>query len=533
MTASSQEDAEARSLFKKHFEKFELDTYDKVNDSDLVYTFDLEEFRRDLTRCPRIAFQTCGVSCLTALQYVLILPGLTAQIVEEILTINPEAIEGREAVNGWNTFQWVDWAGQLDNLSADILRVLLERGGRQYIIEEKAEENECPLFYLLNREMHDGPRVILETSRHAVALVLAFHFMDKETILDEVVDFALERAIALEKEGRGIFTLTLQYREDEVVCCLLREMFRHVDSANTGLFHRYLQAYIQGREGYFQNQEKPHDAENLDALSVTCCVLSLMANFLRSTPHDRREEEDEEDTVFDTTIDLEQLWRQYLGKSLVPELMEHLNQGNLEAFRNKLQDLVRNREGYCEERGWDQISFDESSLTYCVLYLIAALCFSEEQGSDSADRNDDDSEGGSDDNNEAMMETFNPDPFWQQYLESCSDDVKIRTRNGDHVLEVALGMGHSWYPVLRDIIKRDPGALQIVDAKEKDIPLIVEGLFEKDWGDKSTHISCMFELFRANPSVICLPNIDQAETTHRKRRAVMGSQARKRRKRKS
>jgi hypothetical protein len=255
-----------------------------------------------------------------------------------------------------------------------------------------------------------------------------------------------------------------------------------------------------------------------------------MANFVQSTPYDRREEED---AVFDTTLDLEQLWRQYLGKLLVPELMEHLNQGNLEVFRNKLQDLVRNREGYCEARGWDQISFDESSLTYCVLYLIAALCFSEEKGSDSADRNDDDSEGGSDDNNEAMMETFNPDPFWQLYFESFTDDVKIRTRNGDHILEVALGMGHSWYPVLRDIIKTDPGALQIIDAKEKDIPLIAEGLFEKDWGDKSTHISCMFELFRANPSVTCLPNIDQAETAHRKRRAVMGSQTRKRRKRKS
>jgi hypothetical protein len=53
----------------------------------------------------------------------------------------------------------------------------------------------------------------------------------------------------------------------------------------------------------------------------------------------------EADYEFDTKLDLEQLWRQYLGKSLVPELMEHLNQGNLEVFRNKLKDLVRKRRG--------------------------------------------------------------------------------------------------------------------------------------------------------------------------------------------
>jgi hypothetical protein len=137
--AASQDD-EARSLFNKHFAKFRT-AHDKVS-SDLANKFeDLEEFRRDLTRCPRIAFQTCS-SHITALEYVLILPGMMAQVVEEILTINPEADYG------YSTFHWVVWAQKLDNLSADILRILLERGRSKYIIGQGDNESECPLLIL-------------------------------------------------------------------------------------------------------------------------------------------------------------------------------------------------------------------------------------------------------------------------------------------------------------------------------------------------------------------------------------------------
>jgi hypothetical protein len=250
--------------------KFEDDTISTVNDDEVYDTFDLEEFRRDLARCPRVAFQTCsGENGVTALQYVLVLPCVTAQVMEEILAINPGAINQRKAKDGLNTFQWVGWLQNLHYLSPEILRILLERGGRQYIIEECGASNDCPLFDLLDdRGMHNGPIVILESSPHAEALVLVLNFMGREGwIRDEVKDFALERAIALEREGWGIFTLQLQQSE-ATVYCLLREMFRHVDLANTGLFHRYLQGYIQGREGYFQDQGKPHNAEDVGALSV-------------------------------------------------------------------------------------------------------------------------------------------------------------------------------------------------------------------------------------------------------------------------
>jgi hypothetical protein len=425
-----------------------------------------------------------------ALQFALIAPGVTLEIIEELLEVNPKAINEYARRYQWDTVNWVRVHHQLYNLSPEILRVLLERRP-EFIAHETTDLDmmtEAPVFDYIDGDVNEYTEVIFETSPHAVALVLAFHFLRREDVVcDKVLTFALDRALTLEREGRGVFTMRVKHSSHEEFC-LLRVLFRDLNSANSELCDRYLRVFIEGREARLQDTGL-NNANDSGQLSLSACTEIALEHMDFGT--------------FGT------LWEEYLRKFLVPTLVSHLDQRNSCFLRHYLQDFFRSRHAYPQRKRWDLTEgADDSSLTCCVLYLFAELYHPRKDPDE-----DDPSE-----------------KLWQLYLKKYGDDVTKRMKDGSHVLSAAIRMGHSWDPILRGIVKKDPSALETLDVAHKLPPFMLAALRSNDNTGKNAAISNVYELLRANPAVLVLCPPLHAEATARVRDEDSELQPEKRRK---
>jgi serine/threonine protein kinase len=475
---------DAETLFNKHFEwLFEEEALESSDPGSV----DWEEFRRDLQRCPEIAFHKGGDFRMCALQFALIAPGVTLEIVEELLEVNPKAMNEYAGRYQWDTINWVRVHHQLYNLSPEVLRVLLERRP-EFIAHETTDVDmmtEAPFSDYIDCGVTEYTEVIFETSPHAVALALAFHFLGREAMVcDEVLTLALDRALTLEREGRGIFTMSVTHSSHEDFC-LLRVLFRDLKPANSELCDRYLRVLIEGREARLQDTGL-NSANDSDQLSLSACTEIALEH-----------------------MDFGTLWEEYLRKFLVPTLVHHLNQRNSSFLRHHLQDFVRSRHAYPQRKRWDLAEgADDSSLTCCVLYLFAELYHPRKDPDE-----DDPSE-----------------KLWQLYLEKYGDDVTKRMKDGSHVISAAIRMGHSWDPILRGIVKKDHSALETRDVAHKLPPFMLAALRSKNKTKKDVAISNIYELLRANPAVLVLYPPFHAEAIARVRDEDSELQPEKRRK---
>jgi hypothetical protein len=293
--------------------------------------------------------------------FVILVPEVPLDIVQELLRVYPGAIEEREHDHRWNILQQIQWA-DMDTISPEVLRELLERYPES-VLEEKLEENETPLTFFLSKNPHsEQVKVILECLRlkDMVRTLMDYYHIYDGHITSEALMVILDRAsdleretLDLERDHEGIFFWEVEFDDDEEesigATTLFHFIFNHfVKTSDRDLFHRYLKALVKGRResGY------------------------------------------------------------------------------------GISDVV-----------------DESSLTCCILYVLALKDLEDEE---------------------------NKEEMWVQYVNACRDDLSRPSEKiGRLPLVFALLLGHQWDPVLRDILNEDPSILNTIDRVHQLPPCLI------------------------------------------------------------
>jgi hypothetical protein len=203
--------------------------------------------------------------------------------------------------------------------------------------------------------------------------------------------------------------------------------------------------------------------------------------------------------------------------SLVQTLFEHLDPSNVDLFHSFLKAFVTGREEYARRRRQKRYfmldiedeKVDQSSVSCCVLYLLAKL------------------EPSIVDTYSDYAFSFERGKLWQQYLTVCREDITKPTDDGELPLYFAIGAGHQYNPVIRDILKEDMSALETLDVFDEIPPFMVaatathnhhhcENLLGDDYKQSSEYnnlntVNVTYELLRANPSMLINPPTTKAK----------------------
>jgi hypothetical protein len=187
------------------------------------------------------------------------------------------------------------------------------------------------------------------------------------------------------------------------------------------------------------------------------------------------------------------------GFTLIEKMFEHLDSTKRDFFHHFLKAFIKSQilpHRYSS-------SVDESSLTCCVLYILARVPrdlhvdddsdkaaeglnepFDDPFGEFSDEDADEDTEEGfgfegfEEDSNEVPDHNGEPSvrtgrkEWWEKYIEIFRDELNTPSARGLLPLSVALRMGYQWSPVIRDMIETEPSVVEKMDSTHR-LPLFL------------------------------------------------------------